>query len=117
MGNHFNVELFYDSTAFKQVFYVRPFSEEVKADLERLMKDSSKVSESVSITEKKGTYAICTEEEIDISTFAVSFWGILFRKFWSESNRVCIDPINEEKYYAVIFSSEYIEPCARKLAA
>ncbi len=114
MGN-FNVDLFYNHG--KQVFYVRPFSEEVKSDLNRLMADTHKVCENVSITEKDGTYAISTDEKIDTRSFVEGFWGMLFRKFASESRRVCIDPINEEKYYAVIFSAEFIKPCKRRLAA
>lgn len=116
MGN-FNVEMFYDEAMEKQVFYVRPFSEEIKTDLERLMTDVHKVCGNVDITEKTGTYAIATKGEINETTFAESFWGILFRRFSAESRHVCIDPINEEKYYAVIFSAKFISPCERRLAA
>lgn len=116
MGN-FNVDMFYDKKNGKQVFYVRPFSEEVKADLDRLVNDAHKVSGNISITEQNGTYAIATDDKISATTFAECFWGILFRRFASESRRVCIDPISEEKYYAVIFSASFIQPCQRKIAA
>ncbi len=116
MGN-FNVEMFYDEKNGTQVFYVRPFSEEVKADLDRLVNDAHKVSGKISITEQNGTYAIATEEKIAAINFIESFWGILFRRFASEARRVCIDPISEEKYYAVIFSASFIQPCQRRIAA
>lgn len=116
MGN-FNVEMFWDKSARSQVFYVRPFSEEVKNELVRLMKETPKVSKAVIITEKDGTYAVASKEKVTASTFMESFWGMLFRKYASESKRVCIDPLNEEKYYAVIFSAQFIAPCERRLAA
>lgn len=116
MGN-FNVDMFYDEKNGKQVFYVRPFSEEVKSDLDRLVNDVNKVSGNISITEKNGTYAIATGEKINATTFVECFWGMLFRRFASEARRVCIDPISEEKYYAVIFSASFIQPCQRKIAA
>lgn len=116
MGNDYNVE-FLMSNEDERVFYVRPFSKEVKDDLDRLMSDCGKVSKAVTITEKNGTYAISTVEMITPSTFMSSFWGMLCRKFISESKHVCIDPINKEKYYAVIMSNQFIEPCGRKLAA
>lgn len=113
MGNY-NVELYYDKESKSRVFYVRPFSKELKDDLDRLIVDAHKVAETVSIYEKDGTYAIKTTSE---GGFMEGFWGILFRRFMSESKRVCIDPITEEKYYVLIFSPEFIKPCARKLAA
>lgn len=113
MGNY-NVELYYDKESKSRVFYVRPFSKELKDDLDRLIVDAQKVAENVSISEKDGTYAIKTTSE---GGFMEGFWGILFRRFMSESKRVCIDPITEEKYYVLIFSPEFIKPCARKLAA
>lgn len=116
MGN-FNVEMFYNKECGKQVFYVRPFSKEAKAELERLEQDASQVCGSISITNKNGTYAIATDDEITPSTFTENFWGMLFRKFLSESHTVCIDPLNDEKFYSVIFSADYIPPCNRKLAA
>lgn len=115
MGNY-NVEFTMNDKEMR-VFYVRPFSEEVQEDLERLMSDCGKVSKAVTITEKNGTYTISTVEMITPSTFMSSFWGMLCRKFMSESKRVCVDPINNEKYYAVLISDRFIEPCARKLAA
>ena len=116
MGNY-NVEMFWHNDVSRQVFYVRPFSEEVKADLERLVKDCKKVCGNVAITEKNGTYAISTDEKVSHATFMEGFWGILFRKFSAESRHACVDPINEEKYYAVIFSESFIAPCERRLAA
>lgn len=113
MGN-FNVELFYDKESKSRVFYVRPFSQEIKDDLDRLIVDAKKVAKDVSITEQEGTYAIKTDSNMP---FLEGFWGILFRRFVSESKRVCVDPITEEKYYVLLFSSEFIKPCARKLAA
>ena len=98
------------------VFYVRPFSEELKADLDRLMVDTYKVSQTTDITEKNGTYRVASRETLAGINFYESFWGILFRRFRAESNHVCLDPITEEKYYGVIFSHEYIEPCGRRLA-
>lgn len=98
------------------VFYVRPFSEELKADLDRLMKDVPRVSKTTEITERNGTYRVSSKETLAGLDFFESTWGILFRRFSSESRHVCMDPITEEKYYSVIFSHQYIEPCARKLA-
>lgn len=98
------------------VFYVRPFSEELKADLDRLMVDTYKVSQTTDITEKNGTYRVASRETLGGINFYESFWGILFRRFRAESNHVCLDPITEEKYYGVIFSHKYIEPCGRRLA-
>lgn len=117
MGENYNVSMFTDSTEGAKVFYVRPFSEEVKNDLDRLMRDVSKVSDKVAITENNGTYAISTEEPVTEKNFIEGFWGILFRRFLVESKRVCKDPISEEKYYVLIFSASYINPCARRLAA
>ena len=116
MGNY-NVEMFWHNDVSRQVFYVRPFSEEVKADLERLVKDCKKVCGNVAITEKNGTYAISTDEKITKENFRKGLWGILFVKFLNQSHEVCVDPINEEKYYAVIFSESFIAPCERRLAA
>lgn len=113
MGNY-NVELFFDKENKSRVFYVRPFSQEIKEDLDRLVVDAQKVAEDVFITEKEGTYAIRTTSD---KPFMEGLWGILFRRFVSESKRVCVDPITEEKYYVLLFSSEFIKPCARKLAA
>ena len=113
MGNY-NVELFLDQESNCRKFYVRPFSQEIKEDLDRLIVDVRKVSDDVFITEKNGTYTIKTTSN---QFFMDGMWGILFRRFISESNRVCVDPITEEKYYVLIFSSKFIEPCARKLAA
>lgn len=115
----YNVDVFYDVNGSKQVFYVRPFSEEIKCDLERLMTDVDKVCEKISITKKEGTYIISTvaSGKDDIQPFMEGMWGILFRKFMSESHHVCVDPITEEKYYAVIFSSEFINPCERRKVA
>ena len=98
------------------VFYVRPFSEELKEDLERLMTDVGRVSKTTHITNKNGTYRIASNEKLAGMDFVQSMWGILFRRFKSESNRVCLDPITEEKYYSVIFSHQYIEPCGRRIA-
>lgn len=98
------------------VFYVRPFSEELKADLERLMTDTYRVFQTTDISEKNGTYRIASKESLSGLDFFESFWGILFRRFSAEAKHVCLDPITEEKYYGVIFSHQYIEPCARRLA-
>lgn len=99
------------------VFYVRPFSERTKNDLDRLVVDAPRVSGSnTSIVEKNGAYRVSAKESIDSIDFMSSFWGILFRRFMAESKTVCVDPLTEEKYYGLIFSNEYIEPCARKLA-
>lgn len=97
------------------VFYVRPFSEESRLELERLKTDAPRASSTITITEKDGTYRIA--EEGKVINFVCSFWGMLFRRFLSESKTVCVDPINEEKYYAVIFSANFIAPCERRLAA
>lgn len=99
------------------IFFVRPFSEEVRNDLDRLAKDARKASYGTTIIETDGTYAISTNQVIDERTFVESFWGMLFRRFLSESKRVCVDPISNEKFYAVILSGEFILPCERKLAA
>lgn len=98
------------------VFYVRPFSEELKADLDRLMVDTYRVSQTTDITEKNGTYRISSKETLSGLDFYESFWGILFRRFSAEAKHVCLDPVTEEKYYSVIFSHQYIEPCKRRLA-
>lgn len=99
------------------VFYVRPFSEELKAELDRLMKDTPRVSASTDITEKNGTYRVASKESAFGIDFNFSMWGILFRRFSAEAKHVCLDPITEEKYYEAIFSHEYIEPCGRRLVA
>lgn len=117
MGENYNVSMSMSNIKGSKTFYVRPFSEEIKMDLDRLMMDVSKVSSKVTITENDGTYAISTEEPITEQTFMEGFWGILFRRFLAESKRVCVDPINEEKYYVLIFSDSYITPCMRRLAA
>lgn len=100
----------------RAVFYVRPFSAEIKADLDRLMKDTCKVSTTTHITERNGTYRVASEEKLEGIDFFQSFWGILFRRFLAESKYVCMDPLTEEKYYGIILSHEYIEPCERRLA-
>ena len=98
------------------VFYVRPYTQELKDDLDRLMKDTPRVSKTTEITVRNGTYRVSSREKLAGLDFYQSFWGILFRRFMSESKHVCLDPITEEKYYGVIFSHQYIEPCGRKLA-
>lgn len=114
----YNVDMFVsEECAGKHVFYVRPFSEELKKDLDRLVKDVRKVSGNTEIIEKNGTYAISTGDDISGTSFYESFWGMLFRRFMSESKRVCLDPITEEHYYVVIFSDKFIAPCKRKLVA
>ena len=100
----------------KAVFYVRPFSKELKDELERLTKDAPKVSKTVDVTEKNGTYRISSMETLSGIDFIESFWGILFRRFKTEANYVCLDPVNSERYYIAIFSHQYIEPCERRLA-
>lgn len=117
MGKNYNAEMFFNKEENNQVFYVRPFSNELKADLDRLIVDVRKVAENVSITEKDGTYCVATNQPHFKDAFMESFWGILFRRFSAEANRVCVDPITEEKYYVLIFSSEFIKPCARRLVA
>ena len=76
MGNY-NVELYYDKESKSRVFYVRPFSKELKDDLDRLIVDAHKVAETVSIYEKDGTYAIKTTSE---GGFMEGFWGIIKRE-------------------------------------
>lgn len=119
-GINFNVSMIYhyQENGFA-VFYVRPFSEELKADLDRLMsmKEFFTTTKQTNITEINGTYRIASEESLIGMNFMESFWGMLFRRFCSESKRVCLDSITEEKYYGAIISYKYIEPCARKLAA
>lgn len=111
-----------DVTVKGQVFYVRPFSQETQEECKRLMKEleaQEDKEEKISITEKDGTFCFKTslsKSEVKAS-FMESMWGILFRKFLSDSKKVCVDPINSEKFYAVIFSREYIFPCPRKIAA
>ena len=112
----FNVDI-YKSGDNTTAFHVRPFSEEVKTDLDRLIRDVHKISSDTIIVECDGTYTISTNSEITEQNFFESFWGMLFRRFYSESKRVCVDPITEEKFYAIIFSEEFIEPCERLLAA
>lgn len=116
-GKNFNASLIsvYQENE-RAVFYVRPYTQELKDDLDRLMKDTPKVSKATDITEKNGTYRVSSREKLAGLDFYQSFWGILFRRFMSESKHVCLDPITEEKYYGVIFSHEYIEPCGRKFA-
>ena len=100
----------------RAVFYVRPFSEELKSELERLIKDAPKVSKTVNITEKNGTYRVASMETLSGIDFHESFWGMLFRRFKAEANYVCLDPVNSERYYIAIFSHQYIEPCGRRIA-
>ena len=116
-GKNFNASLIsvYQENELA-VFYVRPYTQELKDDLNRLMKDASKVSKTTEITEKDGTYRVSSREKLAGLDFVQSFWGILFRRYMAESKYVCLDPITEEKYYGVIFSHQYIEPCGRKLA-
>lgn len=113
MGNNYNVSMQVENN----VFYVRPFSDELKRDLDRLVMDANKVSDSVTITENDGTYTIATTAEITKAYFIESFWGMLYRRFLAESKRVCIDPVSEERYYVLIFSQEFITPCERLLVA
>ena len=112
---NFSVEMF--KTDDDTEFYVRPFSEEIKMELDRLMVNIPKVSKNTFITEHNGTYVISTDVEIDQKSFNESLWGILFRRFYVEAQRVCVDPITEEKFYAVIFSEQFIYPCERLMAA
>ncbi len=112
-----------DVTVKGEVFYVRPFSQETQEECKRLMKELEETQgdkeEKISITEKDGTFCFKTslsKSEVKAS-FMESMWGILFRKFLADSKKICVDPIKEEKYYAVIFSCEYIFPCPRKIAA
>lgn len=100
----------------RAVFYVRPFSAELKKDLNRLIVDTGKVSKTTHITERNGTYRIASEEKLEGIDFYQSFWGMLFRRFLAESKYVCVDPVTCEKYYEVIISNQYIEPCERRLA-
>ena len=99
------------------VFYVRPFSEETKNDLDRLIEDVRRVSPHTIITEKNGTYRVSSRISMDDLDFMSSMWGILLRRFLAESKTVCMDPVTEEKYYKLIISHEFIEPCARRLAS
>ena len=101
------------------VFYVRPFSKELKEELDRLIKDAPRVARDTSVTERNGTYRVArvnSEPIKNIQEFMGCLWGMLFRRFMAEAKHVCIDETTSEKYYVVIFSNEYIEPCGRKLA-
>ena len=117
MKSIFNSDVTYEG----EVFYVRPFSQETQAECQRLMDEKipKEKDEKISIKEKNGTFCFKTSlspSEVKAS-FMESMWGILFRKFLSDSHKVCVDPINDEKFYAVIFSREYIFPCPRKIVA
>lgn len=116
-GKDFKASMFslYQENGYA-VFYVRPFSEELKNELDRLMEDTYRVSKTTDITEKNGTYRVSSKESLAGIDFVQSFWGILFRRFKAESNYVCLDPISSERYYGAIFSHEYIEPCGRRIA-
>lgn len=114
MGN--NVSIFWSNGSM--TFYVRPYSKEITVDLDRLIVDAPKASNgSVTVRKKNGTYIISSSILITDQEFVESFWGMLFRRFLSESKRVCVDEKTNEKYYAVRFSKDFISPCERKLVA
>ena len=64
MGNY-NVEMFWHNDVSRQVFYVRPFSEEVKADLERLVKDC-KTPVLLHVITRKGKGYLPAEENPEL---------------------------------------------------
>lgn len=116
-GNkHMNAMIMYQENAYP-VFYVRPFSEDVKKDLDRLVDDVRSVSSNTIVSESNGTYRISSFTSMENLDFMNSLWGMLLRRFLAESKTVCMDPVTEEKYYKLIISHQFIEPCARKIAS
>lgn len=101
-------------------FFVRPFSEECLSELNRLENDAKKVNGNTTVEEvnSSGTYKIHVKvNDGESLNFMESFFGMLYRKFASEANRVCIDKSTDERFYGAIISEAFIEPCERKLIA
>ncbi len=99
------------------VFYVRPFTQELIEDLNWQMATMKKQKREVTITERNGTYCVRNAHSLaNPMDFTESMWGMLFKRFMAEARNVKYDQEASQKYYAVIFSNEYIEPCARRLA-
>lgn len=90
-----------------KTFYVKPFEDRVKHDLENLTKISRKYGVIVE-QRNDGSYSIYTK------TTQNTLWGILYRRFLAESKHVCVDPDTHEKFFPVIFSTSLIVKCARR---
>ena len=112
--------------------YVKPYTAELKADLEGYRK-SKRAAKSIAVTEKDGTYEITSKDIIhDYRDLRESLWFIIFWKYrcearntfatdiaakdyrklcWSE-NKVNM-PFNDENknyhFYVVALSPQFIE--------
>lgn len=120
--SHRPIEEYVENGAIS-VFYVRPFDDQVKAELERLMLDTKKMAirtgkpVEADITEKGGVYRVAASHPISLKEYPHSFWGMLHRMFSAYAREVRIEEMTKARYYKAIVSHEYITQESRLYVA
>ena len=97
-------------------FFVRFYDKELEDDF---LKTFSALIGSGAQMEKKLTYGTYAVIELGKTTYERdwSAWDILMHKYSAFSKKVYRESLTGKRYYPILFSLDYIEPCEKRFVS